>query len=491
MAAADYAHSRTSDISEDEGSSPPPSDYEPSTGGMISYSYLDREDLENITQYCKGGYHPVHIGDILNDRFEVVNKLGSGGFGIVWLCLDTKFNKWGAVKIMTADHSTKESDRDAKIIEHLKSQASLEELRENGITIPLEEFWIDGPHGSHHCSVMPVLGCSVQAWRRKLHWTEFVSGNKARAMCQEVVKSLDFLHKHGICHGDFRPANILLRVEGFEDLDRSEVNRIFGEPELRKLGRTYPGSETWPEYCVLPVSEYNSKWVDLAIPKVAIIDYGESFFINEPRKFCGIPKLYAAPELFFDSRPSVNSDIWALVCTLYRIRASRKIFNINGWGTNEMCDLASEWEIPLGPLPEPYRTVWYQKGYGKDDYEDDETDTEEEGNANNDKSPPTEIKDGPVTYDTVEQIMQVREEMKSEAGVETIFQAIVGDEKHIAQREPDETSDRDSKAVPYHEYRYSGKEIVDLADLLERAFKWEPTERISLNEILCHPWLKQ
>ena len=35
-----------------------------------------------------GGYHPVKIGDLFNNRYHVIRKLGWGHFSTVWLCWD-------------------------------------------------------------------------------------------------------------------------------------------------------------------------------------------------------------------------------------------------------------------------------------------------------------------------------------------------------------------------------------------------------------------
>lgn len=49
------------------------------------------EDEEDLEDYVKGGYHPVHIGDTFSDgRYIVVRKLGWGHFSTVWLAKDTK-----------------------------------------------------------------------------------------------------------------------------------------------------------------------------------------------------------------------------------------------------------------------------------------------------------------------------------------------------------------------------------------------------------------
>lgn len=51
----------------------------------------DSEEQEDTKDYCKGGYHPVNIGDVYNGRYKVIRKVGWGHFSTVWLCWDTKY----------------------------------------------------------------------------------------------------------------------------------------------------------------------------------------------------------------------------------------------------------------------------------------------------------------------------------------------------------------------------------------------------------------
>lgn len=46
---------------------------------------------EDLLQYCEGGYHPVSLGDMFGDRYEVVRKLGFGQNATVWLALDRRY----------------------------------------------------------------------------------------------------------------------------------------------------------------------------------------------------------------------------------------------------------------------------------------------------------------------------------------------------------------------------------------------------------------
>lgn len=47
---------------------------------------------ESLARYCKGGYHPVRIGDTFNHgKYKVVRKLGYGVYSTVWLAFDSRY----------------------------------------------------------------------------------------------------------------------------------------------------------------------------------------------------------------------------------------------------------------------------------------------------------------------------------------------------------------------------------------------------------------
>ncbi|KAL8287863.1 hypothetical protein RB600_003681 [Gaeumannomyces tritici] len=69
------------------------------------------DDLESLHCYEEGGFHPVHLDDTLGSacRYEVLHKLGHGGYGTVWLCRDRWAATYVAVKANIAHASKKES----------------------------------------------------------------------------------------------------------------------------------------------------------------------------------------------------------------------------------------------------------------------------------------------------------------------------------------------------------------------------------------------
>lgn len=70
--------------------------------GLLADEFDDKETFsedEGIDDYNKGGYHTVHIGEVLNDRYVILQKLGWGHFSTVWLSRDTKNDTYVAIKI--------------------------------------------------------------------------------------------------------------------------------------------------------------------------------------------------------------------------------------------------------------------------------------------------------------------------------------------------------------------------------------------------------
>lgn len=54
---------------------------------MYRFEHIDL-DVEWVEDYRKGGYHPVHLHDIFNQRYKVTAKLAYGSFSTVWLAQD-------------------------------------------------------------------------------------------------------------------------------------------------------------------------------------------------------------------------------------------------------------------------------------------------------------------------------------------------------------------------------------------------------------------
>ena len=64
-----------------------------------SSSVVYDDEEEPKADYRQGGYHPVQLNEIFLNRYHIVQKVGWGHFSTVWLCKDTKYNTFVAMKV--------------------------------------------------------------------------------------------------------------------------------------------------------------------------------------------------------------------------------------------------------------------------------------------------------------------------------------------------------------------------------------------------------
>lgn len=53
-----------------------------------------------MIHFIHDGYKSIYIGQVISDRYVVLEKLGWGQFSTVWLCKDIKRNTFIALKIL-------------------------------------------------------------------------------------------------------------------------------------------------------------------------------------------------------------------------------------------------------------------------------------------------------------------------------------------------------------------------------------------------------
>jgi hypothetical protein len=94
-------------------------------------------DFEGHDGYKRGGYHPVHIGELYNNRYVIVKKLGWGHFSTVWLCDDTKTGEKVAMKVQKSAQHYMEAAYDE--IQLLTESA----LRSESEQAALSQYWME------------------------------------------------------------------------------------------------------------------------------------------------------------------------------------------------------------------------------------------------------------------------------------------------------------------------------------------------------------
>ncbi|XP_067832231.1 SRSF protein kinase 3-like isoform X2 [Heptranchias perlo] len=173
----------------------------------------DDEEQEDPSDYCKGGYYPVKIGDLFNGRYHVVRKLGWGHFSTVWLCWDIHRKRFLALKVVkSASHYTETALDEIKLLKCVRDSDPSDPKREMIVQL-IDDFKISGVNGLHVCMVFEVLGHQLLKWIIKSNY-QGLPIPCVKSILRQVLQGLHYLHtKCKIIHTDIKPENILLTVD--------------------------------------------------------------------------------------------------------------------------------------------------------------------------------------------------------------------------------------------------------------------------------------
>lgn len=136
-------------------------------------------------------------------RFQLVQELGKGGMGAVWLAQDRSLSERVALKFLTAEiHSDQMALEDLRRETRRSHQLShpnivrIHDLYEKAGEIPFISMeYVDGP---------TLNKLRFQQPQRVLSW-EFL-----RPFVQQLCLALDYAHGEGVVHRDLKPANLML-----------------------------------------------------------------------------------------------------------------------------------------------------------------------------------------------------------------------------------------------------------------------------------------
>ncbi|MFE4334965.1 protein kinase [Streptomyces sp. NPDC056831] len=164
---------------------------------------------------------------VIDDRFELVNRLGSGGMGMVWRAHDLALHRDVALKeVRPPDPALAENDPEAARLLRarvLREARALARLDHPGVVTV--HHIVDGGEHAYPWIVMELVpGASLA--ERLAEGT--LTPVEAAELGRGVLSALRAAHAAGIHHRDVKPANVLLRADG------SPVLTDFGIAAIRE-----------------------------------------------------------------------------------------------------------------------------------------------------------------------------------------------------------------------------------------------------------------
>ncbi|HZO15740.1 MAG TPA: serine/threonine-protein kinase [Polyangiaceae bacterium] len=259
-------------------------------GSLEVLSHEQHQDEDELTVWVERSddeaddqHWPIIEPGTMVDHYRIVRRLGSGGMGQVYLALDTLLERKVALKMVHQSLMERGRALERFLVE-ARTTAKLN--HPNIVTIHAV-----GSHGSTPYVALELL--SGQTLRERLRHEQLPAEASARVMLA-VARALDAAHAAGVCHGDLKPANVMLCY------DTRVCVLDFGLAKIVDRDET-----TWVEGVPSSVEPEN---------------------LGATSTMVGGTPAYMAPEQWRGELQSA-SDIWALGVMLYEAASGRRPFD--------------------------------------------------------------------------------------------------------------------------------------------------------------------
>ncbi|HRN58078.1 MAG TPA: serine/threonine-protein kinase, partial [Agriterribacter sp.] len=164
-----------------------------------------------------------------NEPYEILDKIGEGGMGTVYLAKDVMLERYAAIKILNKPVNIPTEQMQARFQQEALALAKLNHPNITHLYAFLprrDSFWMVMEY---------VKGNTLEEWLRK---KGAMGALMACSMVSQLLNGLAHAHRKGIIHRDLKPANIMISEEGEVKIMDFGIARIRNSQRLTQHGKS-------------------------------------------------------------------------------------------------------------------------------------------------------------------------------------------------------------------------------------------------------------
>ncbi|MCR5203037.1 MAG: Stk1 family PASTA domain-containing Ser/Thr kinase [Lachnospiraceae bacterium] len=146
----------------------------------------------------------INPGMIISERYEITDKVGSGGMADVYKAKDTRLNRFVAIKILKNEFS-----QDAKFVSKFKDEAQSVAGISNANIVNVYDVGEDD--GLYYIVMELVEGITLKKFIEKKGSLEV---SEAVGISIQIAQGIKAAHDNNIIHRDIKPQNIIISKQG-------------------------------------------------------------------------------------------------------------------------------------------------------------------------------------------------------------------------------------------------------------------------------------
>ena len=146
----------------------------------------------------------IKPGMIIGDRYEIIDKVGSGGMADVYKALCHKLNRYVAIKILKQEFST-----DASFVDKFRAEAQ----SAAGLSHPniVNVYDVGEENGIYYIVMELIEGITLKNFIERKGRLDI---REATGIAIQIAQGLEAAHANNIIHRDIKPQNIIISREG-------------------------------------------------------------------------------------------------------------------------------------------------------------------------------------------------------------------------------------------------------------------------------------